>query len=75
VDADSGIITNVEVAPENVTDSSMFPDVADDAALAVTTDVVAEFGEMKSLHCPGQPLLGNRIPQRSQSTSYPGIRL
>ncbi|MCK4627052.1 MAG: IS5 family transposase [Phycisphaerae bacterium] len=37
-DADSGIITDVEVAPGNVSDSSMFPDVADDAALAVTAD-------------------------------------
>lgn len=37
-DADSGIITKVEVAPGNVPDSSMFPDVADDTALAVTAD-------------------------------------
>ena len=37
-DADSGIITKAEVAPGNVSDTSMFPDVADDAALAVTAD-------------------------------------
>jgi len=38
VDADSGIVTKVEVAPGNVNDSTMFPDVADDQALAVTAD-------------------------------------
>jgi transposase, IS5 family len=37
-DADSGIITKVEVAPGNVADSTMFSDVADDVALAVTAD-------------------------------------
>jgi IS5 family transposase len=37
-DSDSGIITGVEVAPGNVSDSEMFPDVADDMALAVTAD-------------------------------------
>ncbi|HEX9745462.1 MAG TPA: transposase, partial [bacterium] len=34
VDADSGIVTKVEVAPGNVADIDMFPEVADDQALA-----------------------------------------
>ena len=38
VDADSGIVTKVEVAPGNVADIDMFPEVADDQALAVTAD-------------------------------------
>jgi IS5 family transposase len=37
-DADSGIITKVEVAPGNVSDSTMFAEACDDAALAVTAD-------------------------------------
>jgi len=44
-DADSGIITKVEVAPGNVADSTMFADVADDAALAVTADKGYDFPE------------------------------
>ena len=38
VDADSGIITKVEVAPGNVSDTEMFAEAADDQALAVTAD-------------------------------------
>lgn len=38
VDADSGIITKVEVAPGNVADTDMFADAADNVALAVTAD-------------------------------------
>jgi len=37
-DADSGIITKVDVAPGNVSDSEMFPEACDDVALAVTAD-------------------------------------
>lgn len=37
-DADSGVITKVEVAPGNVSDNEMFADTADDTALAVTAD-------------------------------------
>jgi IS5 family transposase len=45
VDADSGIVTKVEVAPGNVSDTAMFADVADDQALAVTADKGYDAGD------------------------------
>jgi transposase, IS5 family len=54
-DADSGIITKVEVAPGNVSDSAMFADVADDVALAVTADKGYDAPEnYELLHVRGQ---------------------